>query len=478
MRLLQGWGLAALVIASVGCKSSSDAEVVLDLLTDYVAGAEFERVRVRVEEEPTLEQGFLPSDRFETAHRLGSLVRPARTSHRVSVALLRDDGSVLAEDTRRLTFAPGTVGVTFVMSRNCAGVMCAANETCIGGRCLPDDCIRGDEDGCVPDCTSDEGCPDPPASCARGVCTFGSCLVAESAECSAAEYCDPVAGCTPLPGELDAGTDAGTDAGECASDPDCLPGAGECHVARCVDAACVYTDDDAACAGTRLCRGGACGPRYDCTPAADDDDGDGIPNNRDPWPARCNATYSDQDLPARDPAWIPTRGTDTADGIAIAAGGQILHEAFPQPRHYFEARFTLGAIMDPDQWSIGLWHFGSDGEHQVCQLYFNEMVDMTFPGMGPRVRIGGTLGGDDCCWFPDVPIAAAPGETYVLQYWTVDAPDGEYGVCQLANDAGPIGMATTDWAATHPPQPVGVDRLRVVASRRDATFHHILVTER
>jgi len=220
-----------LSIALASCGGEGEANVRIDLRTDYVAGIEFDRA-VAIWDGATYPRTFTPADRDALDHRLAELVA-GRTGHPLEVRLERPDGSVLARRSVHVNVQSASVGVTVVISRGCGGATCGVDESCLGGRCVPPGCVRGDEEVCPPpQCTAAASCTELAAPCVTPTCEFGVC--AYRGECGSDEYCDPAVGCvalTPPPdaGGADAGVDAGRDAGPPfdagfdAGPPPCVP---------------------------------------------------------------------------------------------------------------------------------------------------------------------------------------------------------------------------------------------------------------
>ena len=189
------------------------ATLTVDLRTDYVAGVEFDRALVRFDGEET-ERRFTVEDRERVDHRVAQ-VSATPGVQPLELRLVRGDGSVLAARDVSVRVEPGNTGVTVVISRACGGVVCGFEESCLGGRCVPPGCVRGDESVCPPAaCTGPGDCTDPAPACVTPSCEFGVCVY--RGECAGDAYCDPAStegdGCVSL-GGVDAGSDAGVDAG-------------------------------------------------------------------------------------------------------------------------------------------------------------------------------------------------------------------------------------------------------------------------
>ena len=202
--------VASLVLL-VGCPSEAP-QLRVDLRTDYVAGVEFVEA-VAVFDGVPAGRTFDASERDVLDHRVAELA-VRRGVFPLEVRLIGRDGSTLAARDVSVTIAGPSTGTTVVISRQCQDVFCPVGESCLGGRCVPPACIRGDEPSCPePQCTEPtaaDDCEVPAGACARAVCEFGVCAV-RGAGCGTDEYCDPALGCrvVPPPRPIDAGTDSG-----------------------------------------------------------------------------------------------------------------------------------------------------------------------------------------------------------------------------------------------------------------------------
>ncbi len=194
---------------------ASDApRLVVDLRTDYVAGVEFDTVRVQLGD-ALASRTFGLGDRDRSAHRITEF-QVGSGDHALEVALFAPNGERLLNRHVTASVRSSDVSITVVVSRACEDVACGAAESCLGGRCVPRTCLRGDEPECpMPQCEGDSDCDGAGLSmCARPLCEAGVCLVGGATPCATDEYCDVAAGCVPLPDSGDAGAaDAGADAG-------------------------------------------------------------------------------------------------------------------------------------------------------------------------------------------------------------------------------------------------------------------------
>lgn len=213
--------LALLALSSFGCAPSAP-HVSVQLVTDYVPGRDFDAIQVG-----------LPGHTETVAAVLDrSYGRPVRVAEievssldrlTVTVALTGGARVVQAQPRRVSPIAGGTVVVTFLITRDCDGVICpgAAEPdaiACVGGRCVSPDCSAEHPERC-PACGG--GCPASAVSCVENACRpEGVCFAAPRDElCAMGQICDSTLGCrtpaTPAPDAsmlVDASADASSDA--------------------------------------------------------------------------------------------------------------------------------------------------------------------------------------------------------------------------------------------------------------------------
>ncbi|MFK7984503.1 MAG: hypothetical protein AB8I08_00600 [Sandaracinaceae bacterium] len=452
-----GWTIAVCMIAGcliAGCAAERSV-VLVQLQTDFRPGVEFDEVAVfspRGREVVPATDGDYLSGRRVAELELGHTRRAS-----VEVTLL-DRGQPVARRAALLAVA-GPTTITLLITRDCRDVMCTDGSTCVGGRCQDAACVTGDEPECARECRDDVDCPELDR-CSSPRCNGGSCVyAADDTACDRSEVCIPETGCEPRdPVPRDAGlTDAGlSDAG--------LSDAGPCA--------------DVNCPSNQACRGGVCGPAFDCTPLPNDGDGDGIPDNRDPWPARCNTLLDYRILPDLAAPWTaPSPVTASEAGFTFGTGG--MRRALSDPRFYMESTFTLGAIEDEDDWKVNLRVDSGDGEVVICHAYRVREVDEDFGGMGPRLRLAWEPADPipasaGVYLFPEHPADFSPGQRYTLQMWM----DLEGHItCQIADDAGPVGDATTTRGGAVPAITDLSGDLFIGVTNREATFERILIVE-
>ncbi len=146
--------------------------------------------------------------------------------------------------------------ITLVLTRDCVGVSCpratdpAGSTLCLRGVCVPPDCRPENPSACPGAlCQSDADCT-AHVSCAHARCEAGFCFErGDDTRCAADEWCDPSAGCVPLP----------------TCDPALCADTDPCTDDRCEGALCMHTplsgvgcDDGLFCNGMDTCADGAC----------------------------------------------------------------------------------------------------------------------------------------------------------------------------------------------------------------------------
>ena len=216
---------ALFVLAALTGCAQNPPSLRVDVRSDYVPGVEIaEVVVIRSTPEGDLSQRY-------TARASEDWVRGVRAATFEDIEtgpqtlrgmLIAPGGEVLA--SRRVEArVGGTTVVTLVFTRSCAGVECpsasglAATE-CLGGTCVPPDCTPETPASCPTQCTGDDECERPTATCARATCRAGTCFVQDDGVCAPSEYCHPELGCEAR--DVDAGRDAmaDDDAGDAGTD--------------------------------------------------------------------------------------------------------------------------------------------------------------------------------------------------------------------------------------------------------------------
>ena len=110
-------------------------------------------------------------------------------------------GAEVLRDRRPRPRESGVVDVR--LTRSCLGVACGGETACLGGRCVPLDCRRGDEASCPPPlCAVAAECEPVEAGCQTfSRCDAGVCFTTiEHWRCPGRQVCELGFGCVTLPG--------------------------------------------------------------------------------------------------------------------------------------------------------------------------------------------------------------------------------------------------------------------------------------
>ncbi|MEM1413554.1 MAG: hypothetical protein AAGH15_01575 [Myxococcota bacterium] len=245
----------------------------LQLETDLIPGVELRTVEVFAAsadgvlagaalEERTLEA----SEDWTTPRRLMRLA-PGVLGTATHVALVGRNLAGTRPLTVRRPVSESGAPVLFRLTRSCRGVFCDGTETCLGGRCVPLACARGDEVSCPePACTIDDDClPASPGCGTRPRCDAGVCFVSvDSTPCPVAHYCELGEGCEALPGMG-------------ASNGDACVGASACASGICLEGQCC----ERACGPCETCVGGRCSVRPGASAEPGAEICDGLDNDCD-----------------------------------------------------------------------------------------------------------------------------------------------------------------------------------------------------
>jgi hypothetical protein len=202
--------------ASVGLTGcSDDTSVVIDVLTDYRPGIEFQKIDVSVYREgmsaPVAEERFpvVEESGFLRGKRVTEVSLQQDGRYRVEVELLKDDGTLLGRH-RRAMEVEGRTQIVAAVYRACSDIECPplADPTHTECRmvgedvmCVPPECnglIEEDEALCPPavspPCMEDGDCS-PLSECAPGMCVRGACLPEyNDALCGGENICCPSTG--------------------------------------------------------------------------------------------------------------------------------------------------------------------------------------------------------------------------------------------------------------------------------------------
>jgi len=241
--------VAIALSALPGCSCSSGILLAVDVRTDLVSGVEFDEVEIQLDESPATRVDAAVGDPFDRGRRVLETEGLELGRHDLEVTLLSGGTRVVGRSY--VIRLDGNLVVLAVLTRDCRGVSCpgagdsAAATECLGGTCVDPECGALGSDECVSECSEDDDCSST-TSCVRPVCVSGVCLEGSApTSCPAGEYCQPGAGCLPIPVAGD-GSVVRIDAGSCEGEADCDDGF-SCTIDRCVSTRCESTPNDAAC---------------------------------------------------------------------------------------------------------------------------------------------------------------------------------------------------------------------------------------
>ncbi len=215
------------LLAAFGC-GPEGKEVSVDLKTDLLPGPEFDRALLYLNEEVVAEVSFSvgefgATDAVRHGIRIADLEDVSIESHSLRVELQEEGRAVAARELR--VEVSEDLALIVVITRDCREAMCPGDGSpqsisCLGGRCVPPECVTGYEESCPPpECFDDSECAGG-AACAVPDCDSAVCfLIPDHSRCDVGEYCDPDEGCVPSGalgdgGIVDAGVDSGGDASQ------------------------------------------------------------------------------------------------------------------------------------------------------------------------------------------------------------------------------------------------------------------------
>ncbi len=182
-----------------GC--GQDPLLLIDLKTDIVPGAEFDRVRVDVIEAAGAGATFREhpvsvGEDYLNGARVAELEGLTAGSVTVRLTLTSDGDEVVQRPVR--VELDGRLAVTVVITRNCVGVTCPLDDptaqACLAGRCVQDTCVEGDPSCGEAECADDSECRGG-RTCAVGRCSAGTCLYEPGDRCPSSTMCDLDYGC-------------------------------------------------------------------------------------------------------------------------------------------------------------------------------------------------------------------------------------------------------------------------------------------
>ncbi|MFK7986571.1 MAG: hypothetical protein AB8I08_11155 [Sandaracinaceae bacterium] len=210
------------VVLLAGC-DGGDVGLVVEVRTDLVAGVEFEALTVALSGEDLMDGRTVRSGELGPFRAAEWAALSPNAERRLVVSARDGMGRVVVQRTALVDHRQTTL-TSVVLTRSCADVVCPAEQACIGGQCVDERCLNGDEASCVVDlcaeCAALSECDD--AMCEEAVCLHR----AASDRCRDVDVCIPDRGCQPVlapadAGPMDAGpTDAGRDGGRDAGAPD------------------------------------------------------------------------------------------------------------------------------------------------------------------------------------------------------------------------------------------------------------------
>jgi len=155
----------------LSCGGASPASLLVDLRTDYLP-REIREIRIVLE--GVTETTLGPPAGLASGARIASFEDLEPGEYRVIVGLSGPDGALLQAQPMRVDVR-GDVGVTAVITRNCAATRCP--EACIDAVCAPEICTPETPELCPPrenECEVDADCPGE--GCVEGACRDGVCL--------------------------------------------------------------------------------------------------------------------------------------------------------------------------------------------------------------------------------------------------------------------------------------------------------------
>ncbi len=271
----------------VGCASSAP-DLLVDLRTDLRAGYDFDEVRTRVLEAPSVAtlgwERIIPAARGESfldGRRVAERVDVERGDYVIEVSLL--DAGVDLYTRRVRVRVETTQSVTAVITSDCAGIVCpsvgdpAGATECVGRRCVVPACTPDHPEACpVARCASDGDCTSA-GGCLSPRCVAGDCFEQpDDTVCGVGNYCDLGGTCLPSPVLPDAGprdggvADVGSglhDAGTTTCVPSDCDDGDSCTSDTCGAGGCGHTP---LCGGGDYCVTGSCYPEPSLSITAND----------------------------------------------------------------------------------------------------------------------------------------------------------------------------------------------------------------
>lgn len=174
--------------------SSPPGSLVVDVRTDLVPEVEFDVLEVVIDGEPAVLTSADASLDFLTGARVAEFDDLSSGSHRLTIIAVARGEPVLERSV--LVEVDGARAVTVLMTRDCAGVMCGAGQSCVGGTCASESCTPETPAECPPpECSADPDCGAPTAMCASARCVEGTCFDLDDGSCGPGSFCRVDDGC-------------------------------------------------------------------------------------------------------------------------------------------------------------------------------------------------------------------------------------------------------------------------------------------
>ncbi|MBW2464693.1 MAG: hypothetical protein JRH11_23800, partial [Deltaproteobacteria bacterium] len=128
-----------LVTMLSACGGTDEAELFIDLRTDYAPGVEFTGVRAEIID-TALQRDHVAvrGEDYFTGVRVAEVAGIELGQQRLRLSLLGAGGVVASRDIR--IEYERTLALIVVMTRDCEGVSCGDGQTCFGGQCTDAAC--------------------------------------------------------------------------------------------------------------------------------------------------------------------------------------------------------------------------------------------------------------------------------------------------------------------------------------------------
>jgi hypothetical protein len=219
-------------------------------------------------------------------------------------------------------------------------------------------------------------------------------------------------------------------------------------------------------------------------PSSLDPDCDGLFQSGDPWPAVCDK------LQFSDEFTVPPQGLWDLSGsssgmpawscgqIKLAAGTAITLKQLPKTiadaQYFVEVKFTLGKIVDPLRWNVGIsaaYYETANPyvmQHRNCDLWLDPDYQVK-PGLHSHLyALQEKPSCDSGSWTANSDVPAAAGSSYILQSWS----DGIVQNCRLRHSDTFDAVINIEHSQCLPPR---AGTIRLVANGREATVDYVRV---